>query len=132
LDRYDLILFGSEEENAVAQRIAGSMPMRCREGSIRFQDRAFEAAGKGFSLVYPNPLRPDRLVVWNAGATWGLGLEPNHWLDFLPDFVVFSSETDSDGANRVLLSGFFDSEWRIDPTLVRFEEASQDARTGAR
>jgi hypothetical protein len=119
VQRYHLILFGSAEENDVVKRISGSLPVRWADGIATVGDQTYEGSDLGFSLVYPNPLYPDKLVVWQGGSTWGMALEANHILDFLPDYVIFEPECLPDNSPKVLCAGFFDSEWRLDPRLMR-------------
>jgi len=111
----NLVLFGPPEENELVARIAPHLPIGLGEGRYLIDGRSYDAAHYGLCVVHPNPLAPERLVVIHVGPAWGSGLAPNHKYDMLPDFVVFTPETDRDGtdSNRAVCAGFFDQHWRV-------------------
>jgi len=126
LEAYHLVLFGEAGENLWVERVREGLPISWMKGSCLVGERRFQGEGLGLSLVYPSPLNDGKLVVWNAGEIWGLGMESNHLMDFLPDFAVFTSDLERDGSNRVLCSGFFDAEWKLDPSLMFVNEKIDD------
>jgi len=126
IERYHLVLFGGVGENLWVKRLEEHLPILWEETTCRVGGRSWKGQRLGLSLVYPSPLKQGKLIVWNAGEIWGLGMEPNHLMDYLPDFVVFAPELERDGSNRVLCSGFFDSQWNLDPALLWVNEKTDD------
>jgi len=114
---FNLILCGSGATNTVLARIAAQLPIRIERDRYLVGDRVFPSAGNGLQMIYPNPLNPHRYILVVHGAQWGPRLQPNHKLDLLPDFIVYSAETVDDGTwfptNRFLCAGYFDANWRL-------------------
>ncbi|MFA5057507.1 MAG: hypothetical protein WC485_05295, partial [Opitutaceae bacterium] len=77
LARGHLILIGTATQNALVARLAGRLPVRFADGSIRCDDGVnFPAARCALGLVYYNPLAPGRLIFWVASddpATYAAG-----------------------------------------------------------
>ena len=48
---------------------------------------------------------------------YGKDLGDNHKYDLLPDYIIYSSETDYDDSNAYYCAGFFDTAWQLDPKL---------------
>jgi predicted esterase len=123
----DLILCGSPASNRIMGRIAGQLPFRIEEGRYVIGAHSFPSVGNGFQAIFPNPLNRTRYVLVVDGVPWGGSLPRNHKLDFLPDFIVYSAETEEDGAlfptNRWLCAGFFDGRWRVSEDSLWVSEA---------
>jgi hypothetical protein len=67
MQRCNLVLIGTAEENAVVRRLAGRLPVRFAGGRIACSD-AFDLPSRGRTagLVHYNPDAPRRLVFWVA------------------------------------------------------------------
>ena len=93
------------------------MPLRIEPTVYVVGPHVFAAAGNGLQMIYPNPQNPSRYVLVVHGAQWGAELQPNHKLDLLPDFIVYSCQTERDDTmfptNRFLCAGYFDGNWRL-------------------
>ncbi|MEX0670747.1 MAG: hypothetical protein WD060_09855 [Pirellulales bacterium] len=67
-------------------------------------------------LVYPNPLNPDRYLVWNSGFTFReyAYLNNARQIPMLPDWALVSvvEGRDSQLAGTLLAEGFFDERWQ--------------------
>jgi len=115
IERCNLILFGTPEDNELIARIAPDLPIELGDGHYRIGERTYDAASYGLSMVYPNPLAPDRYVVVNSGPVWGADLPVNHKYDMLPDFIVFTQAVAQDGtlSNEAVCAGFFDQRWQL-------------------
>jgi len=115
--RYNLILCGAPETNAVLRRLAGRLPIRIEPEAYRIAERTFPREGHGLQFIYPSPINPERCVLVVHGVPWAPQVSRNHKLDFLPDFIVYARDTVDDGTwfptNRVLCAGYFDGDWRI-------------------
>ena len=118
LERCNLILFGTPEDNPLVARIAPRVPVAPQDGKYRVGDRLFDASRLGLSVIYPNPLAPGRCVVINSGPVWGRQVSWNHKYDMLPDFIIFRDAPAKDGtdANDHVLAGFFDQHWKLNET----------------
>ena len=113
----NLILCGSPETNTLLARIADKLPLKMRDGTYQIGAHRVPMDGNGVRMIYPNPLSPKRYVLIVHGAPWAPDVEPNHKLDLLPDFILYSGETVQDGTlfptNRFHVAGYFDSEWKV-------------------
>lgn len=114
----NLFLFGEEQENALHAEAAASLPISVKNGTVTIAGRKEPLAGKGVMYFYPSPFaaadKPRALVVC-AGIFYGEKIGANHKLDLIPDFLLYGSDTDSDGTstNRPLCAGFFDGKWKL-------------------
>ncbi len=119
---HNLILFGGPAENSVVARIERDLPIRSIGGEIHLGAERVPGAGIAACFVYPNPLNPDKLVTVYMGSD-RLGLElstffkPVYSGSGLPDFIIFDSSVRGLGWGGMILAGFFDSRWQIDPNL---------------
>ena len=116
MDAYNLVLFGTPEDNPLIARIAPQLPVKLGNGRYGIGDRSYDAGRYGLSMIYPNPLAPGRYVVVNSGLNWGKDLAPNHVYDMLPDFIVFTQATTEEPteSNQHVCAGFFDQRWQLD------------------
>ncbi len=111
---YHLVLFGEPSRNRLLARIAPHLPIVLGKRDIRvgpkLSGRRFSASEYRLSMIFPNPLNPERYVVVNSGHTFGdedfLGtnalLYPR-----LGDWAV------RDAAGNTAAAGFFDESWRL-------------------
>jgi hypothetical protein len=113
LAAYNTFLFGEPERSALIKKVLEGSPIRITADAYEVGSRKFPREGNGICFAYKSPWNPGRLVVVQCGIPWGEGLGENHRYDFLPDYIVYSSEKDKDGSNHALCAGFFDSEWSI-------------------
>jgi len=97
-----LVLFGDNEDNALLARINDRSPVRFSGGKILAGSQSFQAAEVAFKCVFPNPLNPDRLVLWNFATRF----------EMLPDYFIYRRGADRPHAAEVLKAGFFDSAWQ--------------------
>jgi len=119
IERFNLVLFGDGEENAIVARIQRELPFTFKEGEYSIAGEKYRGDNLGFMMVYPNPLNPERYVLVQCGLYWGEALPINHKFDLLPDFIVYNDEVDpSDKTNKFIVAGFFDGNWKVDPSLI--------------
>jgi pimeloyl-ACP methyl ester carboxylesterase len=123
---HHLVLYGTPGTNSVLARIQDQLPIRIQGDAVIVGERRFSGDGVGTKFVYPNPLSPERYVIVQAGPTID-GVNGGHNLpDFLPDYVVYDNKTTRSrprllfAANQRPLSfGYFDTQWRLDPSHAR-------------
>lgn len=122
IKRYNIIAVGGPNENSFVRLIADKLPVQFLDGGYRVgkHEVTRKTLGKevGIVLVYPNPLNQSRYVVIYDGVLWGSGLPINHKFDTLPDFVIFTEDHETDGANEIVCGGFFDTHWQVDENLI--------------
>jgi poly(3-hydroxybutyrate) depolymerase len=119
----NLILFGGPLENRITARIQRDLPIRVKRGAIEIGGHLIEGRGLAARFIYPNPLNPERFVVVHAGGdVGGLRLSDTfktmHAGAGLPDYIIFDSRAVYRGWAGVLATGFFDSDWEVDPGLM--------------
>lgn len=114
----NLVLFGDPGSNRVLARIVDRLPVRWTKEAIEVQGRKYDPATHGLSLIFPNPLNPQRYVVINSGHTF-------HEREFkasnaqlyprLGDIAVQRFEKQNDGGYKetVEWAAIFDSSWRL-------------------
>lgn len=114
-----VVLYGTQGDNAVLDRIAGALPIRVDGEAIVMGSRRFAGADVGTRFVYPNPLAPERYVLVCAGVTPNAVQAGNTLPEFLPDYVVYdrrgtpSRQDRVQGRNPLLADGYFDARWRL-------------------
>ncbi len=126
----NLILYGAPSNNAVLAKIADKLPIRITDAGFEFQGKTYDAGLHGLVMAYPNPLNPEKYVVVRSGRPYGRRLPPNHKLDLLPDFVIFTEGTDYDDTDKTVVAGFFDENWLVAERLIwRRGDTDPDPRT---
>ncbi|MCX7421843.1 MAG: hypothetical protein NT013_20160 [Planctomycetia bacterium] len=115
----NLVLFGDPGSNAVIARILEELPVKWTQNSIEVAGKKYNPAQHGLSLIYPNPLNPNRYVVINSGHSM-------HDAEFigtnallfprLGDIAVqkFSAQTEGRFAETTEWSSLFNSKWKLD------------------
>jgi pimeloyl-ACP methyl ester carboxylesterase len=111
-----LVLFGDPENNALLARINDKSPVRFRKGEIIADKDRFPASETAFKCVFPNPLNPDRLVLWNYAEEWDYTsfLFYLDCFEWLPDYFIYRRGANLPSAAEILKAGFFDSNWQWD------------------
>ena len=132
----NLILIGSPWTNRLTARVAPALPIAIEKDAYVLGARRVPREGVSLLMIYPNPLNPDRYVVVSDGPRWGRGLDRNHKLDLVPDFILFTQETaEATGfapyvepivrVNRHVCAGFFDAQWRLSERLTWWAEETR-------
>jgi len=115
----NLVLWGDPESNALIRKVADKLPVRWDASKIRAGDRAFDAENHVLTLIYPNPLNPNRYVVLNSGFTFRDYdyLNNARQVPKLPDWAVIDLRTppDSRYPGKVVAADFFGERWELKP-----------------
>ena len=114
----NLVLFGDPGSNAVMARVIQKLPVEWTREAIRVAGKSYDPATHGLSMIYPNPLNPNRYVVINSGHTFH---EPdfknsNSWLfPRLGDIAVQAFSRNKSGGydESIKWAGLFDSAWQL-------------------
>ena len=109
-----LILFGDPESNTILGKVRDELPIRWTKETIRVGSKTYDAKDHVLTLIYPNPLNPERYVVVNSGHTF-------HETEFmgtnallfprLGDYAILRLQ--DEGEPEVVEAGFFDESWQL-------------------
>lgn len=117
---YNLVVVGPPDGNFIARRLLAELPVRIAASSIEFFGEKFNGADLGLAMIYPNPLYPNRYVMFLLGNSpaglFGLAAR----CDERFDFFIADGRTIG-GARAVktsLAAGFFDQQWEYRPQYV--------------
>ncbi len=116
--RKNLVLFGDPGSNSVLAKIVDKLPIDWTENGLVVNGEDYDPDTHGVSLIYPNPLNPNRYVVVNSGHTIHEKdfKASNSWLfPRLGDIAVQKFGTNSNGGfdEHVVWAALFDSRWNI-------------------
>lgn len=114
----NLILFGDPGSNSVLARIVDRLPVHWTRQGIEVGGKTYDPQKHGLSLIFPNPLNPNRYVVINSGHTFHEKdfKASNSWLfPRLGDIAVQAFEKQPDGSYQESIewAALFDSSWQL-------------------
>jgi predicted esterase len=121
--RYNLIIFGGPETNAVSAKIMKDLPISIENGRLIIDGQEIEKDDVAFQMVYPNPLNPEKYVVVKGGTSpkaeelAGL-FNVIYSGSGLPDFIIYDETVREKGWAAVIAAGFFDVNWKFDNSLA--------------
>ncbi len=117
LGDHHIVLWGDPQSNALMARIADQIPIRWGEGEIICGDSRYDSANHVPILIYPNPLNPDRYIVFNSGFTYREYdyLNNARQVPKLPDWAVIDVRVppDSRRPGGIAGAGFFGERWEL-------------------
>lgn len=123
IHRYNLILFGGPETNAVTAKIMKDLPVSIKNNRLIIDRQEIEKDDVAFQMVYPNPLNPEKYVVIKGGTS-PKGEELAGLFNViysgsgLPDFIVYDETVKEKGWAAIIAAGFFDLNWKFDNSLA--------------
>ncbi|MFV0442439.1 MAG: alpha/beta hydrolase-fold protein [Planctomycetaceae bacterium] len=113
----NLILFGDPGSNQLLAKVLDDLPIEWTQEGLTVKGQKYDPAEHGVSLVFPNPLNPDRYVVLNSGLTMHDAdfKASNAWLfPKLGDIAVQKFSLNDDGYDEsTVWAEIFDSEWKL-------------------
>ena len=113
--RHNLILWGDPSSNALINKLAAKLPIVWGQNGVRIQSQMYPASKYALIAVYPNPLNPNRYVVFNSSFTWREydALNNARQIPKLPDWAVIDLDTapNSRWPGKVVEAGFFGERW---------------------
>lgn len=115
----NLILFGDPGSNAVLAKVLDKLPVKWTKDAIVVAGKKYDPNTHGLSLIFPNPLNPQRYVVVNSGHTFHRRdfRASNSWLfPRLGDIAVQKFEKLPKGGYKetIAWAAIFDSAWRLE------------------
>lgn len=132
IDNYNLILFGNEKTNSIIARIQNKLPIKISERQVELNIVGRGQKGLktqrlygdlGVILVYPNPLKPDKLILIYAGTSEeGQKISSRFQTLYsgagLPDFLIFDETVKEKGFSGIKAGGFFSNRWQLESDLI--------------
>ncbi len=116
LKKYHVIAWGDPSSNSLLAETVDRLPIRWTKDVITVGDKSYPAAGTVVSMIYPNPLEPNRYLVVNSGPTFREGHDSTNSQQTpkLPDWAVIdlSEPPDALQPGKIADAGFFDEEWK--------------------
>jgi len=111
----NVICFGTPESNRLIATLISKMPIRWSASEIALGSQQMDASKVVPALIYPNPLAPDRYVVFNSGFTYREYdyLNNARQTPKLPDWAMIdaTSPPTTRAAGRIISEGFFNEQW---------------------
>lgn len=115
LASHHLVLWGDPRSNLLMARMAAKLPVRWDEQGVHTPEAIYPAAYHVPILVYPNPLNPERYVVYNSGFTFReyAYLNNARQTPKLPDWAIVDVRTppSTRDPGRIAAAGFFGEGW---------------------
>lgn len=69
IESKNLILFGDPSSNAVLAKVAKDLPVTWTKETLEVAGKQYDPKTQAVSLIFPNPLNPNKYVVINSGHT---------------------------------------------------------------
>jgi hypothetical protein len=124
IQEYHLILWGDPKSNPTiakvleAQGIA-KLPLQWTDTTIELGDLKLDAQNHVPLMIYPNPLAPDRYIVFNSSFTYRQYdyLNNARQVPKLPDWALIDITTPPNGRwpGKIVQADFFDESWKVKP-----------------
>jgi len=105
-----LVLWGTPATNKLIAKVVKDLPVRWTATEIEIDNKKFDAKSHTLALIQPNPLNPNKYVVFNSGHTFGKADLTGTNALLYPrwgDWAIIETAT-----GRVVAAGLFDDNWR--------------------
>ena len=105
-----LVLYGTPATNKLMAKLVKSLPVKWTANEIEVKGQRFDARDYTLALIQPNPLNPNKYIVFNAGHSFSKkDLEGTNALLYprWGDWAVIETKT-----GAVKASGLFDDSWK--------------------
>lgn len=114
---HNLVVWGDPRSNTILNRVAADLPIRWNEQEIRAGERLYPIDRFVPTLIYPNPLNPDRYLVVNSGFTFREYdyLNNARQVAKLPDWAIIDITHPANARypGKITDAGFFDESWQL-------------------
>ncbi len=122
IEQYSLVLVGTPKGNRLISQIADRLPIRIADNSVTMGNQKYTGQTVAASLIYPNPLNPNRYVVVHTGVSKKALYYVAHPPRLIPDYLIYDASKWARKGGRVLgddrdvlAGGFFDKYWQPRP-----------------
>ncbi|MEO6730256.1 MAG: alpha/beta hydrolase-fold protein [Ferruginibacter sp.] len=124
LDKYKnrgVVLYGNSATNKAWKILLSDCPIQVKRNQVSAGDKVWNGDDIGAYFVWPIKGSPKASV----GVVSGTGIKgmqaalANQYFagaSGFPDFMIFSLDMLRSGVNGIKMAGFFDNEWKLDPT----------------
>ena len=113
----NLILWGDPSSNKLIARIAQKLPIHWLPEGIHAGEHTYPSTTHALITVYPNPLNPNRYVVFNSSFTWREydALNNARQIPKLPDWGVvdLTIPPNSRWPGKIVDAGFYGERWEL-------------------
>jgi len=115
----NLILWGDVQSNVLIERVvdSGSLPIEWTKDSLQVGKEKYDVSTHGLIAIYPNPLNPERYVVFNSSFTFRefAYLNNARQVPKLPDWAIVDTRTPPDSLwpGKIVNANFFDERWQL-------------------
>ncbi|HWL10347.1 MAG TPA: prolyl oligopeptidase family serine peptidase [Planctomicrobium sp.] len=114
---HNLILWGCPQSNSLMKRVLDQLPVEWSSSRLVVGQKQYDPARDVLVLVYPNPLNPDRYIVFNSGLTYReFDYENNaRQTPKLPDWAVIDTTVAPNDMTpgNIRDADFFDEFWQV-------------------
>lgn len=113
----NLILWGDPQNNRLIGKLANKLPLVWGTDNIQRGAKQYPATNHALIAIHPNPLNPDRYVVFNSSFTFRdfAYLNNARQVSKLPDWAIVDVETSPDSLwpGKIVDADFFDEAWQL-------------------
>lgn len=117
IGKYHLILWGTPESNKLIEKTHELLPIDWEYELIRVGDRSFTTADHIPVLISPNPLNPQKYIVYNSSFTYREYdyLNNARQTPKLPDWAIINLDTAPNARwpGKIVDANFFDEYWQL-------------------
>jgi dienelactone hydrolase len=114
---HNLVLWGDPSSNAVMEKLMGRLPIQWRKDAVTVGSKTYASESHVPVLIYPNPLNPEKYVVFNSGFTFREYdyLNNARQVPKLPDWAIIdiSQPVTSRWPGGIADAGFFGEKWEL-------------------
>lgn len=111
------ILFGTPESNPLIAKFAMQLPIQWSKNKIQVGQQLYDGHKSALIMIYPNPILPNRYIVFNSGFTFReyAYLNNARQIPMLPDWAIVdtTSEPDNQWPGKIIEANFFDERWQL-------------------
>lgn len=111
------ILFGTPESNSVIAKFAMQLPIQWTKNNIQVGKQMYAGDSHALIMIYPNPILPNRYIVFNSGFTFReyAYLNNARQIPMLPDWAIVDtrSKPNSQWPGKIVDANFFDEAWQL-------------------
>jgi len=115
--KYNLILWGTPSSNSIIRQISNRLPIQWTEGEIKVGKKNYTSENHVPILIHPNPLNPQRYIVFNSSFTYREYdyLNNARQTPKLPDWAIINVDTppNSRWPGKVVDANFFNEQWKL-------------------
>ena len=115
----NLILWGDPASNSVIRDLMEALPIQWDASGVRLPDQRWDAGHHLPVMIYPNPLNPEKYIVFNSGFTYREYdyLNNARQVPKLPDWAIIDIRQPASPRwpGGIAQAGFFDEKWQWKP-----------------